>query len=119
MKMSEIVEDLERGSTANQRIQMADGSVIRAIIEGAERCTALGQQVRASAPILALCRELIAAGYDPSRLLHAYRDGLLVLRVRSIGEAARLRVTSHGVGFEVNKECTAASLMRFPDRAAA
>jgi hypothetical protein len=98
---------------------MGDRSVIRAVIEGAEQCTALGQRVRASAPVLALCRELIAAGHDPSRPLHAYRDGVLVLRVRSIGEAARLRVASHGVGFEVTKECTAASLMRFPDRAAA
>jgi hypothetical protein len=98
---------------------MADRSVIRAVIEGAEQCTALGRKVRASAPVLALCRELIAAGHDPNRPLHVYRDGVLALRVRSIGEAARLRVASHGVGFEADKECTAASLMRFPDRAAA
>jgi hypothetical protein len=33
-------------------------------------------------------------------------------RVRSIGEAARLRVATHGVGFEPAQECTAASPMR-------
>ena len=98
---------------------MADRSVIRAVIEGAEQCTALGQRVQASTPVLALCRELIAAGHDPSRPLHAYRDGVLALRVRSIGEAARLRVATHGVGFEADKKCTAASLKRFSDRAAA
>src|SRR6516164_9622984 len=69
-------------------------------------------------PVLALCRELIAAGHDPSRPLHAYRDGVLALRIRSIGEAARLRVATHGVGFESAQECTTASPMRFPDRAA-
>jgi hypothetical protein len=96
---------------------MADRSVIRAVIEGAEQCVALGRKVRASAPVLALCRELIAAGHDLGRPLHVYRDGVLALRVRSIGEAARLRVASHGVGFEFDKECTAASLIS--DRAAA
>jgi transposase len=104
---------------SNRRSHMADRSVIRAVIDGAEQCTALGQRVRASAPVLALCRELIAAGHDPKRSLHAYRDGVLVLRVRSIGEAARLRVATHGVGFEADKGCTAVSPMRFPDRAAA
>jgi len=49
--------------------------------------------------ILALCRALVGADYDPARPLCVYRDGVLALKVRSIGEGARLRVTPHGVGF--------------------
>jgi hypothetical protein len=41
---------------------------------------------------LALCRKLIAAGFDPSRPLCAYRGAVLCLRVRSIGEGAQLIV---------------------------
>ena len=77
---------------------MADRSVIRAVIEGAEQCTALGQRVRASAPVLALCRELIAAGHDPSRPLHAYRGDTLVLKVRSIDEGAQYTVGDSKLG---------------------
>jgi hypothetical protein len=54
---------------------------------------------RGQVPVLAMCRALIAAGYDPSRPLHVYRGKVLALTVRSIGEGARLRVNSNGVGF--------------------
>ena len=77
---------------------MGDRSVIRAVIEGAEQCTALGQLVRASAPVLALCRELIAAGHDPSCTLHAYRGDKLALKVRSIGEGAEYAVGDSKLG---------------------
>jgi hypothetical protein len=66
--------------------------VIRAEIVGFDRCTAEGRTVRASAPVLAMCRELIAAGFDPDRPLEAYRGDVVALRVRSIGEGARLTV---------------------------
>jgi len=98
---------------------MVDHHPIRAVIIGADQCAALGRKVRAATPVLALCRELVATGHDPNRSLHVYRDGVLALRIRSIGEAARLRVATHGVGFEAAQECTTASPMRFPDRAAA
>jgi hypothetical protein len=49
------------------------------------------------------------SGYSPSGPLEAWRNGVLCLRVRSIGEAAGLRVAAHGVGFERIPECTAAS----------
>jgi hypothetical protein len=39
---------------------------------------------------LALCRKLIAAGYDPTLPLHAYRGDTLALKVCSIGEGAHL-----------------------------
>ena len=65
---------------------------IRAELAGSHHCKAEGFAVRSSAPILALCRKLIAAGVDPGRPLHAYRGDVLCLRVRSIGECAKLTV---------------------------
>jgi hypothetical protein len=55
-------------------------------------CTAEGRTVKASAPVLAMCRELIEAGFDPSRPLEAYRGDILCLRVSSIGHGAKLTV---------------------------
>ena len=62
-------------------------------------CTALGVVVTDNAPVLALCRRLIEAGHDPASPLHAYRGSVLALRVRSIGEGAKLEVNSQGSGF--------------------
>jgi hypothetical protein len=42
--------------------------------------------------VLALCRLLCAAGYDPALALEAYRGAVLCLRVRHIGIAAALTV---------------------------
>ena len=72
---------------------------IYAELSGGDKCSALGITAHGTSPILALCRLLIGARYDPSRPLHAYRGEILCLRVRSIGEAARLEVTPKGTGF--------------------
>jgi hypothetical protein len=48
--------------------------------------------------VLALCRELVAAGFDPDQPLEIYRCATLALRVRSIGEAARLAVEDNKTG---------------------
>jgi hypothetical protein len=72
---------------------------IRAEISG-NTCSALGVTARGSAPILALCRKLIEAGHDPATPLDAYRGDTLCLKVRSIGEGARLRVSSDGTTFQ-------------------
>jgi hypothetical protein len=73
---------------------------IRAELKGSDTCiTDDGIVARAHAPVLALCRQLIEAGFDPSRQLHVYRDDTLALRVRSIGEAARLEINPKGTGF--------------------
>jgi hypothetical protein len=42
--------------------------------------------------VLALCRALVTAGHDPNRPLHACRGDVFCLRLRSIGEGARLTV---------------------------
>ena len=73
-------------------------TAIRAELSGSDRCTALGIVVRAFAPILELCRRLIAAGHDPATPLEAYRGESLCLKVRSIGEAAGLEINARGTG---------------------
>ena len=87
-------------------------AVIRAELIGSDTATALGNKVRAYAPVLALCRKLVAAGHDPATPLAAYRGNVLCLRVRSIGEAAALDVKSEGIGFKPYRGPRAASPMR-------
>ena len=97
---------------------MTNYQAICAVIVGTEQCEALGHKVRASAPVLALCRELIEAGHDPGRRLDVYRGNVLVLRVRSISEVARLSIRGDGVGFRRAPEMVGASLVRFSEQAA-
>jgi hypothetical protein len=77
----------------------------------------LGISVCDAAPILGLCRALVAAGHDPQLPLHAYRGDVLALRVRSIGEGAQLAVAGDGVGFRRRKEPAAASRSDFANPA--
>jgi hypothetical protein len=71
---------------------------IRAELTGSTVCTAAGITVNTGSPVLAMCRALIAAGYDPATPLHTYRGDTLCLTVRSIGEGARLLVKAAGHG---------------------
>ena len=66
--------------------------IIRAELTGCNVCTALGTVAIACAPVLALCRKLVAAGHDPAMPLEVWRANQLALRIRSIGEAAGLTV---------------------------
>ena len=93
---------------------MADHQSIRAVIIAADQCETVSHKVRASAPVLALCRELVEAGHDPTCQLHVYRNGALALRVRSIGEAARLTIRGDGVGFR-HATMVGVSRARFSD----
>jgi hypothetical protein len=77
---------------------------LRAELVGSNTATALGITVTAAAPVLELCRKLIAAGHDPASRLDAYRGGILCLGVRSIGEAAQLEINGHGTGFKPVRE---------------
>lgn len=97
---------------------MTNYQAIRAVIAGTDQCEAFGHKVRASVPVLALCRKLIEAGHDPGRPLDAYRGDVLVLRGRSIGEVARLSIRGDGVGFRRAQEMVGASLVRFSEQAA-
>lgn len=72
---------------------------IRAKITDSDQCHAEGYAVHSSAPVLAICRKLIEAGFDPDLPLRAYRGDVLCLTIRSIGEAAYLNINSKGTGF--------------------
>jgi hypothetical protein len=72
--------------------------VIRAEIVGVDECHAEGHRVRGVAPVLAVCRKLIAAGFDPGRPLHAYRGSTLCIIVNRIGTAAKWTVKERPTG---------------------
>jgi hypothetical protein len=72
---------------------------IRADLIGSDQCHAEGITVRSSAPVLAMCRKLIEAGFNADLPLRAYRGDVLCLTVRSIGEGAHLNINSKGTGF--------------------
>jgi hypothetical protein len=85
--------DDEIEGLANAFIAVAESrQVIRAEIVGTDQCHAEGIGVRGGAPVLAICRKLTAAGFDPGRPLHAFRGNVLCLVIRSVGEAARFVV---------------------------
>jgi hypothetical protein len=71
---------------------------IRAELAGSDTATAEGLAAHGAAPLLALCRKLILAGYDPKAPLIAYRGTTLCLRIRAIGEGARLTVKERPFG---------------------
>src|SRR5262245_33757949 len=69
---------------------------VRVQLSGCYRAEAFGIVARCAAPVCALARTLIRAGFDPKLPLEAYRGEVLALRCRLI-EAARLTVDdTHG-----------------------
>ena len=96
-------------------------STICAELTGSDTCAAIGITARGAAPVLALCRKLIETGHDPGTPLEAYRGDTLCLRVRSIGEAATLRMDSDKTGrpvFKHEKTTARASPVEFQREAA-
>jgi hypothetical protein len=84
---------------ATPKYQNFQAAPVRAELYGSETATAAGLSVRGHAPVLVLCRELIAAGLDPDRAMEVFRGATLALHVRTIGRAARLEINSHGTAF--------------------
>jgi hypothetical protein len=72
---------------------------IRAEISGNDRASAEGISAHGHAPVLRLCRQLLAAGFDPTRPLFAYRRNVLCLIIRAIGEGAALAVDESRAAF--------------------
>jgi hypothetical protein len=86
---------------------------IRAELSGSDTCSALGSTAKSESPVLALCRQLVDA--DPATPLEAYRGDTLCLRIRSIGEAAGLRMSVDGAGRPVfRRERSAAAAAAAP-----
>ena len=82
----------------NKRQQQFVQAPIRATLIGSDRCSAEGVSACGYSPVLGLCHELVAAGFNPASPLEAWRGEMPCLRVRSIGEGARLTVADdrHG-----------------------
>jgi hypothetical protein len=97
-------------ASTNTSKPQALAAPIRATLIGCDRCEAEGHTVRAYAPVPAMCRELVAAVYDPATPLEAYRSeaagrsdarhwgSMLCLKVRAIGEGAQYTVKDHNRG---------------------
>jgi hypothetical protein len=94
-------------------IRLAETQPLSAELTGSHTCTAAGIAARTSAPVLALCRELLATGLDADRAMEVFRNGTLALRIRSIGEAAGLEINAEGTGFRPARQPDAAPPMRF------
>ena len=77
---------------------MTQATPVRVALFGSDRCRAEDFTASGAAPVLAMCRRLVRAGYNPATPLHAYRGDMLCLVVQSIGEGARLTVHSAGNG---------------------
>ena len=81
-----------------QKSRGGQGASIEATLTDSHHCEALGIVAIGHAPVLNLCRSLLAAGIDPDTALAVYRDGILSLHIRSIREGAQLTVENGGTG---------------------
>jgi hypothetical protein len=84
--------------THNRTKRTAQAPLIRAELRGDNVCIAERITATGSSPVLALCRTLIEAGYDPQLPLDCYRGSILALRIRTIGKAAALEINGKGTG---------------------
>jgi hypothetical protein len=91
---------LIEGARGVFKASKAAAGAIAAELIGSNTIVCAGQTTISPTPILDLCRELIAEGFDAKASLVAYRDGKLAITIRSIGEAAELRIRGNGLGFE-------------------
>src|SRR5690349_1956767 len=73
-------------------------SAVRAELIGANTATALDVEANGPSPVVTLCGDFLRGGHDPAMSLHAYRGNTLALKVRSIGEGARLTVEANPIG---------------------
>jgi len=93
-------------------------ATVTAHLQGDDTCSALDLTVQSSSPVIALCRKLIERAHDRATGLEVYRGKTLALRVRSIGQAARLEANGDGTGFRPATKAGRASLVRQNRRAA-
>ena len=82
---------------------------IKAEATRSDTCAAEGITAHGPSPVLALCRKLIAAGFDPERPLAVWRGSMLALTVESLAQGAGLEISASGIGFRRLREADAAS----------
>jgi hypothetical protein len=86
--------------TFTDNTEAARTPAVSAELIGSDTASAASITARGAAPVLQLCRLLVAAGIDPGRPLHAYRhNNVLCLIVCSIGEGAKLTVDESRTAF--------------------
>jgi len=90
----------DANSLLNNQVAAPRQESVTAELIGSTVCTAAGLKVDSSSPLLAICRRLIDAGYDPATPLEASRGRTVCLVVRSICEAAKLEINGRGTGFK-------------------
>jgi hypothetical protein len=98
-----------------QRCGAAVGAIV-ATLSGSDTAStegiygsAEGIYVTSPSPILALCRALIEIGIDQALPLVAVRGQTVCLKIRSIGEGARLEINAYGTGFRLRRGADAGS----------
>jgi hypothetical protein len=99
-------DDVHAAAKLNTPVNMrtaATNQVLRADLIGTDACSAAGITTTGSAPVLVLCRRLLAAGHDPATRLEVCRGATLALIVRSIGEPAQLEINSKGSDFAAHR----------------
>jgi len=95
-----------------------DQPPLRAELLGSNTCAAGSIVCTGNAPVLALCRQLLAAGVDPDMALEVFRGATVALRVRAIGAAATLTVresTRDGRPRFAPLSSDGSATMRFPN----
>jgi hypothetical protein len=103
---------LQRHSDSPTYGSPASPNFIHAELIGSCTAIAAGVVAVAYAPVLELCRQLVARGFDPATPLTAYRGSMPCLVVRSFGEAADLEINANGTGFRRRRATDAASPIR-------
>jgi hypothetical protein len=105
-------EEASRGANRQRTfVRMSHYPLVR-MTESTMHQVLAGISVTAYAPVLELCRRLVAAGHDPATPLHAFRAHTLCLLIRAIGEAAGLEINSKGTALISRRAVRAASPMR-------
>jgi hypothetical protein len=84
-----------RGKTNSTDIT---AETIHATLTGSDRCEAVNVIAVGHAPVLTLCRQLLERGIDPDIAMVVFRRGQVALRVRAIGQAAKLAVEDNKYG---------------------
>jgi hypothetical protein len=77
---------------------------IIASLKGSDLCRAEGYTVKDRAPVLAMCRLLVQAGFDPKRPLLAFRGDVLAMQIKSIEYGAHFSVVENQKRFRAAKD---------------
>ncbi len=77
-------------------------------LTGDDRCAAAGVVAVGVTQTILLCKALLATGMSQDQALDVFRNGVLALRVRSIGEAAGLEIALEPPGFRRVRQRNAA-----------